>query len=51
MITRMSKNVSSFFIEKEIISAEDREVYNYSFEILFSALLNLTLLALSTLIL
>ena len=37
----MSRNISSFFIEHNIIDAEDLEVYEYSFEILLSTLLNL----------
>ena len=41
MIVRMSKKVSSFFIDKKIISCEDREVYEYSFEILFSSFLSI----------
>jgi len=34
----MSKNISSFFSMHGIISADDREVYEYSFEVLFSYL-------------
>lgn len=41
MITWMSRSVSSFFITQEIISAEDREVYEYSFEVLFSTVMSL----------
>jgi len=37
----MSRSVSSFFITQEIISAEDREVYEYSFEVLFSTVMSL----------
>jgi hypothetical protein len=40
MIARLSKSVSSFFILQGIISVEDREVYEYSFEILISTLLS-----------
>ncbi|MCL2820421.1 MAG: accessory gene regulator B family protein [Oscillospiraceae bacterium] len=40
MIIRMSKSISSFFISHEVISDEDREVYEYSFEILLSTILS-----------
>lgn len=40
MITRMSKKLSSFFAANSIIKAEDKEVYEYSLEILFSTILN-----------
>lgn len=36
----MSKKISSFFIINEIIKEEDREVYEYSLELLLSTLLN-----------
>jgi len=50
MIARLSKNVSSLFIEKGIIAEEDRGVYVYSFEVLFSTLLSfVTVLALTLL--
>jgi len=39
MIPRVSKRISSFFILQGIIPSEDREVYEYSFEILISTLL------------
>ena len=45
MIARMSKSVSSFFILRGIISAEDRKVYEYSFEILISTVLSFLALA------
>ena len=45
MIAHMSKNISSFFIAQGIISDEDREVYEYSFEILLSTLLSFIALA------
>jgi len=41
----MSRSVSSLFITQEIISTEDREVYEYSFEILFSTVLSLIAVA------
>ncbi len=40
MIARMSKRLSSFFAANSIIKAEDKEVYEYSLEILFSTILN-----------
>ena len=49
MITRMSKSVSSFFILQGIIPDEDREVYEYSFEVMLSTIISflaLTILAL-----
>ena len=36
MITRISKNITSFFILRGIIIEDDREVYVYSFEVLLS---------------
>lgn len=36
----MSKRLSSFFAANSIIKAEDKEVYEYSLEILFSTILN-----------
>ncbi|MEI6579834.1 MAG: accessory gene regulator B family protein [Eubacteriales bacterium] len=36
----MSKKISSFFISNNIIKEEDKEVYEYSLEILLSTLLN-----------
>lgn len=46
MLTRMSKSISSFFIKNGSISAEDRNVYDYCFEILLSTILNLVLILL-----
>jgi accessory gene regulator B len=40
MITQMSKRISSFFIINNIVKDDDREVYEYSFEILISTILN-----------
>lgn len=40
MVTRMSKGVSSFFITQGIIPVEDREIYDYSFEVLISTVLS-----------
>jgi accessory gene regulator B len=36
----MSKNISSFFILQGTIDEEDREVYEYSFEVFFSTILS-----------
>ena len=41
VITLISKNVTSFFIKNETILGAEREVYEYSFEILFSTLMSL----------
>jgi len=41
----MSRDISSFFIVQGIIYNEDREVYEYSFEILFSTILSFIVLA------
>jgi len=41
----MSKNISSFFIKREIIPYEDFEVYAYSFEIVISSALSFVTLA------
>lgn len=40
MIAQLSEKISSFFIENEIIKSDDREIYEYSFEILLSTVLN-----------
>ena len=42
VIARLSENVSSFFIKHKIIAEEDREIYDYSFEVLFSTLISTT---------
>ena len=41
IITQMSKRISSFFILNKIIKEEDKEVYEYSLELLLSSLFNL----------
>jgi accessory gene regulator B len=46
----MAKNVSSFFVSRGIILEEDREVYVFSFEILFSTLQSTIALAVLSLI-
>ena len=40
MIAKMSKKVSFYFIKKNIVEIDDRELYEYSFEALFSTVLN-----------
>ena len=40
LIARMSRSISSFFIVHGVISKDEREVYNYSFEILLATVLN-----------
>ena len=41
MLTRMAQGLSSFFISRNIIKEEDKLVYDYSFEILLSTVINL----------
>lgn len=41
MLTHMAQGLSLFFISKNIIKEEDKEVYDYSFEILLSTIINL----------
>lgn len=45
MLTKIAQSMSSFFIRSNTISAEDRVVYDYCFEILLSTILNLALIA------
>ncbi|MCL2221562.1 MAG: accessory gene regulator B family protein [Oscillospiraceae bacterium] len=45
MIAQMSKKLSSFFIAHEIISVDDREVYEYSFEVIISTFISFLALA------
>ncbi len=40
IITQMSKRISSYFVLNNIIKEEDREVYDYSLELLLSTVLN-----------
>ena len=40
MIARLAKNISSFFVTNNIIKSEDKEVYDYSLEIMLSTILN-----------
>lgn len=41
IITRLSKKIASIFVLNSIIKKEDKEVYEYSFELLLSTILNL----------
>lgn len=40
MLARFSKMLSSFFISKKLIEEDEREVYDYCFEIMLSTILN-----------
>lgn len=40
MLARFSKMLSSFFISREIIKEDERDIYDYSFEIMFSTIIN-----------
>jgi len=40
MLARVSNKLSSFFVKNNVIKSEDKEVYIYSLEILFSTILN-----------
>ena len=44
MLHKCSKRLTSFFILKNSIAEENREIYDYSFEILLSTLINLIVL-------
>jgi len=50
MLPYLSKKITSSFITREIIKAEDQEIYAYSFEILLATLLNFLCLCLLALI-
>ena len=41
MIHTWAENISSFFIDKSVISENDRKVYNYCFELLISESINI----------
>lgn len=43
MIAKLAKSTAHFFVEKEIVSREDEEVYIYGMELLFSTLFNIIL--------
>ena len=40
MITKLSKKVSFYFSQNKMIESNDREVFEYSFEVLFSTFVN-----------
>lgn len=40
MLTHMAQELSSFFISKAIIKEEEREVYDYCFEIFLATIIN-----------
>ena len=40
MLTHMAQRISSFFISKDIVPEEERSIYDYSFEILLSTVMN-----------
>ncbi|MEG1608431.1 MAG: accessory gene regulator B family protein [Clostridia bacterium] len=44
MLAAISKKITSYFIRKNIINEDEREVYNYCFEIMLSTLMNLVVL-------
>ncbi len=44
MIQKISKRLTTFFVNKKNIAEVDREIYDYSFEIFISTLLNLIIL-------
>lgn len=44
MIHTWAENISSFFIDKSVISENDREVYNYCFELLISETINILII-------
>lgn len=50
MIARMSRTISSFFIDRGIIEDVDRDVYIYSFEILLSTLASFIVLIILSII-
>lgn len=50
MIDQIAGHISSFFIKKKIIAEDQKEIYDYSFEILISTLMNLLCLIIISLI-
>lgn len=40
MLTHMAQELSSFFISKDIIKEEEREIYDYCFEIFLATIIN-----------
>lgn len=45
MLSKISNLLSNYFIKKEIISEQDRETYNFCFEITLSTILNTIIIA------
>ena len=45
MISMLSKKMSSFFVKTNVIAEADREVYNYSLELLIATVLNIVILS------
>lgn len=41
MLANVSKKMTSYFIRKEVIEVEDREMYDFCFEIMLSTIINL----------
>ena len=41
MITQLSRRISSFFVDNNIIQSEDKGVYSYSVEVLLASIFNL----------
>lgn len=46
MLAGFAEKAASFYVEKGVISREDQEVYSYSFEVLFSTILNVVVIIL-----
>lgn len=44
MLTYIAKRLSSFFIGKNFVSEEDREVYDYCFEVMITTVINMLVL-------
>lgn len=41
MLVKLSKKMTNYFIKKNVVNAEQRDIYNYCFEVMLSTLLNL----------
>ncbi len=50
MINQMSKRISSFYIKNNIIGKSEKEIYEYSLELLFSFIVNLFFIMLLSLL-
>ena len=51
MILRLSKKISSFLVNNGIVTKEDQEIYDYSFEVLLATIMNFLALYLIALVL